>query len=177
VTDPLLGTDACYDDFECWQQKLGPRIVFHEPQKREMLVPKQLNLKKYPGKMPEGWVVGNCFQTDWEKRNLWVMSADMNDPNYNYSKRIFYIDSEDKTYFIHGIQNYDQKGKLWKMIEAFGIANQPETWFRSWHGGLYKDHITGHSTLYDMNPLGWELDKVRIPKEYFTVRGLLKLAR
>ena len=43
-----------------------------------MLTPKMVDLSKYPIRMPNGWVSGNCFQSDWEQRDLWVMSADMN---------------------------------------------------------------------------------------------------
>ncbi|MDY6863841.1 MAG: DUF1329 domain-containing protein, partial [Thermodesulfobacteriota bacterium] len=176
VTDPLLGSDCCYDDFECWQQKLGPDIVFHNPVEKDMLVSKQVDLYKYPRRM-QGWLKGDCFQSDWELRQLWLLPADMNDPDYNYSKRLFYIEKDDRSFFIHGIDNYDKKGRLWKCVSAFGITNQPDTRLRTWHGGLYKDHITGHTTLSDLDPIDPELDKVRIPLDYFTIKVLLRKSR
>ena len=119
----------------------------------------------------------DSFQSDWEIRPLWILPADMNNPDYNYSKRIFYVEKEDKTFFIHGIDNYDMKGRLWKCIFAFGITNQPGTRLRTWHGGFYKDHLNNHTTLSDIDPIDPKLDKVRIPLKYFTIKGLLRKAR
>ncbi|MDY6862132.1 MAG: DUF1329 domain-containing protein [Thermodesulfobacteriota bacterium] len=176
VTDPMLGSDACYDDFEMWQQKFGPELVFHEPLVGNLLVNKFTNIYDFPGRR-KGWIKGNCFQTDWEIRPVWIMSVDMNMSDYNYSKRVFYIEKEDRTFLIHAEDNYDMKGRLWKGANAVGVTIQPGTRQRTWHGGMYKNHISGHTSLSDFSPIEPKLDQVRIPYEFFSVKGLLRKAR
>ena len=101
----------------------------------------------------------------------------MNMPDYNYSKRVFYVEKEDKTFLIHAEDNYDMRGRLWKGANAIGITIQPDTGQRTWHGGIYKNHISGHTSLSDFSPIEAKLDKVRIPLQLFTVKGLLRKSR
>ena len=48
----------------------------------------------------------------FERCNTMVVEAISKDPNYLYSKRIWYLDPE--TYIIMWTDIYDQKGRFWK---------------------------------------------------------------
>ncbi|MDY6864162.1 MAG: DUF1329 domain-containing protein [Thermodesulfobacteriota bacterium] len=175
VTDPLMGSDACYDDFECWQQKLGPEIKFGNPENKEILIPSWSSVEVHPEKRTD-WIKHNCFQTEWEIRPVWVLPTDM-PLDYAYSRRVFYIEKEMKNYFIFAVDNYDQKGRIWKGAIPFGVVYQPDKWYLNWHGCIYKTYTNNHTSLYDFNVHGPKFDDPIIPFKYFSVSTLIKLAK
>jgi len=172
VTDPVLGSDSCYDDFEGWHEKLKPIMTFKILGVRNILMPQRCVKKP-----PEPFRIMNCYQIDWEVRPCWILQIDENDPSYAYSKRIFYIDKDDGIAAIRYTENYDQKGRPWRSWAFNLLYYQLKTHLTSFDGDIYKDHISGHSSLLDMDPVDYNLDKILIPEDWFTIRGLLKKAR
>ncbi|MDY6862046.1 MAG: DUF1329 domain-containing protein [Thermodesulfobacteriota bacterium] len=168
VTDPMLGSDFCYDDFEGWHQKLGPKMTFKLAGSGKFLVSTRFDSKSIPD-----FVKGNCFQVEWEIRDLWILEIFMNDPGYAYSKRVYYVEKEDKTATIYSAEFYDLKGRLWRIQPMIVKYFNSKTGQRYWLGGNYKDNLSGHSTIVPMYPRIGE----RVPLEAFTVRGLLRIAR
>jgi len=47
----------------------------------------------------------------------WVVEAKNKDPDYIYSKRVWYLDPENWQFNIQ--EMYDRQGRLWKMMEEF----------------------------------------------------------
>ncbi|MDY6862296.1 MAG: DUF1329 domain-containing protein [Thermodesulfobacteriota bacterium] len=169
VTDPMLGSDACYDDFEVFRQKINTRMSFKFLEVKDFLVPKHYN--KRP---KEPFIKRNCFQVEWEIRPSWVLEMYENDPNYAYSKRVLYIEKEAGISNCHAGENYDQKGRLFKVNTPIVWARDDVTRLYGWFGGLYKDHISGHTTVMDLVPY-WK--NPMIPLDKFSMKVLLREAR
>ena len=49
-----------------------------------------------------------------QKRKIWIVEGKHKDPNYVYSRSIYYLDKEMNMLF--GTENYDRAGKLWRRI-------------------------------------------------------------
>ncbi|MDY6861686.1 MAG: outer membrane lipoprotein-sorting protein, partial [Thermodesulfobacteriota bacterium] len=168
VTDPMLGSDICYDDFETFRQKINPDMSFKILEIKDFLVP------CHYGEKPKENIKENIFQSVWEVRPVWLLEINTNDPNYAYSRRILYLDKEDGAFECHSGENYDQKGRLWRTNGPILWARDCSTSFNCWFSGLYLDQLSGHSTLMDMQP---ELKNPHIPESKYSVRALLKEAK
>ncbi|MDY6862760.1 MAG: DUF1329 domain-containing protein [Thermodesulfobacteriota bacterium] len=169
LTDPLLGTDEVTDDFEVWRQKINPKMHFKFVGKSKYLVP-----KVYLERPSEPFLKGNLFQVEWEIRELMILEI-KNEPDYAYSKRVIYSSSENNTYLLYNGENFDQKGRLHRSDVILVQFADPETFYRSWHGTLRMDNLSGHSTVMLMYP---DLtNKVNIPLSAFTMKYLLGQAR
>jgi ssDNA-specific exonuclease RecJ len=82
-----------------------------------------------------------------ERRPVYVLQLTQLDPNYVYSKRIFYIDKE--FFLIHEGAYYDKKGRLYRTIYARPQFELPELGQFGWN--LYytvHDHIDYHTSVY-----------------------------
>ncbi|MDY6861599.1 MAG: DUF1329 domain-containing protein [Thermodesulfobacteriota bacterium] len=170
VTDPMLGGDNTYDDFEVVRQKITPKMTFKILGYRDYLVPKH-----YTRKPKDPFVSHNCYQMDWEIRPLYILQYNINDPAYAYSKRVVYVEKEKPTADLYGGECYDQKGRFWRTCGLIPHAKDSKTFDANcWYGCLYMDHISRHTTLLDMYPVF--ADPEATP-EAFSIRHLLKEAR
>ncbi|MDY6861905.1 MAG: DUF1329 domain-containing protein [Thermodesulfobacteriota bacterium] len=170
VTDPMLGGDNTYDDFEVIRQKINPKMTFNISGIRNFLVPRH-----YTEKPPKPFVKHNCYQMEWEIRPLWILKYNINDPSYAYSKRIIYVEKEIPNADLYGGECYDQKGRFWRSCGMISVAKDPKTFDGNcWYGCLFMDHMSSHSTLLDMDPIF--ADPKATPKA-FTIRHLLKESR
>jgi uncharacterized protein DUF1329 len=82
----------------------------------------------------------------FERRPIWVIKLTQLDPNYVYGHRIFYVDKETLMYWA--IENYDQKGRLYRVNNSnYGFV--PEIGSFTWHGGSFflADYIDLHSGI------------------------------
>ena len=73
VTDPMLGSDTIYDDFEGFRQKITPKMTF-ELKERDLLCPRRVNIKDRPKLVKNGGI----FQTEWEMRPVWELIIHIN---------------------------------------------------------------------------------------------------
>lgn len=141
--DPIAGQDIIYDDQATFQQKLSPeRYPYkYEVEEREYLVAAPtIDGSEYV--TSEGYEIRGL---KFERRPIYVLKMTQMDPNYVYSKRIFYIDKE--SYMIYQSENYDQKGRLYR---TFWHPNKfhPEMGMLTWGGYvLMCDHIDLHSGI------------------------------
>ena len=175
LTDPILGSDTCLDDFECWQQKINTKLTF-KLDNSEFLVP-----ATYSEKPLKPYLKGNCYQVKWEKRPLYILDVYPNDPDYIYSKRVIYVDKEGQTFALFGAHEYDQKGRIWRSLSQIIPSVYPDKHHfgnnigaGTWWGSTYFDHISGHSSIYDMFPI---FDDPECTPGLFSIKGLLKEAR
>jgi len=173
VTDPLLGSDAIPDDFEVWRQKINSKMTFNILGEKNFLVPR---FYEYGKKPPfESFIKGNCFQVEWEIRPIWILEILPHDPEYVYGRRVIYIDKEDGCSTIWSGEGYDQKGRLFRSVPITIVLFNFENNLKANAGFSYYNHLSGHSTLFDMyfNLSGTD----DIPAKRLTIKALLKEAR
>lgn len=152
--DAIQGQDLIYDDNEGFLQKLSPTrfpYKWEVLEETEYLAP-VVDGTEYVSK--KGLEVHNM---KFMRRPIYVVQGTQLDPNYVYSKRIFYIDRENFNYYQ--ILNYDQKGRLYRSF--FGeYMFSPDMGVFSLTGtlGLTIDHVDLHSGflyLYQL-PAFWK---------------------
>ncbi|MDY6862975.1 MAG: DUF1329 domain-containing protein [Thermodesulfobacteriota bacterium] len=169
VTDPMLGSDCIYDDFEMCRQKIDVRMTF-KIKDGQVLFPVRNFEKK-----PKNHIVRNCFQLDWEIRDVWILQLDGNDPRYVYSRRIIYVD-KDGSFTLPYSENYDQKGRLFRTSQHIQrlVPHKGKFYHDVGYGYLYRDYITGHSTVMDIDPI---FHDPKNTADSFTIRNILKEVR
>jgi len=171
VTDPLLGSDATPDDFQVWRQKINSKMTFKILEVRDFLTSQYYQGNKNPSE--KDLLKGNCLQVDWEIRPLYVLEIMENDPDYAYSKRVIYIEKNNRSFCLVWGDNYDQNGRLFKSDEQVSNYN-PQT---SIHGGRvhrYRNLLTSHGTHLVFE---FTIDGTECPMEKFSIKHLLKGAR
>ena len=142
--DQAIGADYTYDDINFLNQKLTADAYpykVHLIEEREFLVPMYTLTgdEYYDSKSRFLW-----RNLEFERRPMYVVEMEQLDPNYVYSKRVYYIDKE--TFEIVAGLFYDQKGRLWRSMNVlWGFV--PETGIFMWLGANYFDHIDVHTTL------------------------------
>jgi hypothetical protein len=137
------GIDVIYEDNEGFNQKLTPYrfpYKYEVIDEREYLVPAcSDDGSEYLTK------IGKEFHgLKFERRPIYVIKMTQLDKNYIYGQRILYFDAE--TLLWHLIENYDQKGRLYRVTEDFytfypKLGNFSPVWYNNW------DHIDIHSSL------------------------------
>ncbi len=165
--DQAIGLDYAYDDVNNLDQKLTPRAYPYKVkvlEEREFLVPTfTLTGDEYfDSKADFLW-----RNLKFERRPMYVLEMDQQDPTYIYSKRIYYVDKE--TFIIAGGNYYDQKGRLWRSYNVlYGFT--PDIGIFWWLAASYFDHIDVHSTLeQDFTTLSLDSDRAE-----FSAKRLLR---
>jgi len=171
LTDPLLGSDTIPDDFQIWRQKINSKITFKILETRDFLAPRYYLGNKDPA--TEDLMKGNCLQVEWEIRPFYVLEVMENDPEYVYSKRVIYIEKDNKTFCMIWGDNYDQNGRLFKSDEQLSNYS-PETFIHGARVHRYRNLLTSHTTVLDMN---FFLDGSSFPVNKFSIKHLLREAR
>lgn len=174
VTDPLLGSDYIYDDFEYLRQKITPKMTFKMGE-RELLVP-SVQIE------PEGPVgyentrKENALQTDWQIRTVLVLEININDPDYIYSKRVYYMEKQRLTAVGYALDAYDQRNRLYRTHSMVipTMVGGPTYAGKGWHGDRGDNVISGHNTVMFHRATHANPD---IRMEHFSFRKLLKEAR
>jgi len=160
--DPIMGQDMIYDDNEGFQQKLSPTrypYTYELLDEREFLVPAAtLDGSEYIAS--EGLEFRGM---KFERRPMYVVKLNQQDPNYVYRTRIFYIDKE--TLFYNCIENFDRKGRLYRTFDQ-QPGFFPEMGAFGWTGGLIvlKDYIDLHSGVQQpfQIPAFWNREDVSL---------------
>jgi hypothetical protein len=89
-----------------------------------------------------------------ERRPVYVVELLQKDPRYVYGKRVLYIDRE--TFVLHFIENYDQKGRLWRSFEET-YSFYPDLGLINMHSTIIRDYQDPQTTYMDfLNvPANW----------------------
>ncbi|MBW1900133.1 MAG: outer membrane lipoprotein-sorting protein [Deltaproteobacteria bacterium] len=104
--------DMAYDDVNHLQQKITPDrfpYKFDIIAEREYLLPIAVNTAKVWVDSKNGY---KLREVQMMRRFCYVLQMTQMDPNYLYSKRIFYVDKEN--FQCQCSSNYDQKGRLYR---------------------------------------------------------------
>ena len=169
VTDPLIGSDLTMDDYEIWRQKITPEMTF-KMSEGEFLWPRlYLNNEKPPWDPKKNKY---CVEFEWEIQPYWILEVFPNDPNYVYTRRVIYA-LKDYTFRMAAGEMYDQKGRMYRAHTGDFLSLQAETyelenfWFYTMENAQ-----TGHHTHAEVGEYSSDC-----PKEIFSIKRLLKLAR
>jgi hypothetical protein len=151
--DQAVGQDIAMDDSWGFTQKLSPVIYPYEYkiiEEREFLVPVMTLEGDSYIDSKEKFKYRNL---KFERRPLWVVEMKQKDPNYIYSKRIWYVDKE--TLMPLALLFYDQKDRLYRtfinymgFIPSMGIIN----FFQNNNEDLIDTHSTFSFTTAYPNP-------------------------
>ena len=160
--DTWDGTELIIDDFDGFSGKTIEH-TYKLIGEKEMLVPNDVLLPfKKDERQPLFWT--------YAKTPVYVIEAIPKDPNYVYSKRIFYLQKDG--WNLAGTEIYDKTGKLWKYLcfptMAQGSMDIKEKGVTSQHGnpdvqlaigGWSCDFILGHSTFFNIDQQWYDTNK------------------
>lgn len=166
-TDTIDGTDMIYDDEYGWDGHIL-RNTYQLVGKKEMLCSRQVDnkaLKRVPGQA----IPNNISR---ERVQTYVVEVKNKDPNYIYSKRVWYVDPE--TYYVLWSEMYDDLNRYWKCFEYLHVDVKTKK-------GEMKNMICGvilidlqrtHSSipLHEIYEVGTE----KVDTNMFTVANLQK---
>ncbi|MDP6054942.1 MAG: DUF1329 domain-containing protein [Candidatus Latescibacteria bacterium] len=146
-TDTIDGTDLIYDDGNQWDGHIQQNTYKYLGEK-ELLCARNVDVSKYVRAMGE--VMGSEYAR--ERVKLLMVEAINKDPNYLYSKRLWYFDPESN--YIPWQEIWDELGRMWKCVEyRFTIfkteqgemeiypTSNSHNDFQRIHGGFSRDDI------------------------------------
>ena len=149
--DPMLGSDAIYDDINYKISKVSFPFKYEITDEREYLVLSYCkDGSEYFDKENKGY-----HNVVMERRPYYRVKMTQLDPSYVYSTRILYVDKET---FIETLKvSYDQKGRLYRYSYHQEIVH-PEMGMTAWCRQVVHDRIDTHSTInmsYQL-PASWK---------------------
>ncbi len=169
--DPINGQDLIYDDMDGFSQKLSPNRYPYEFEligdKVEYLSPVIVEGTEYIDSK-DGYSIKNVKMM---RRPMYVIKLTQTDPNYVYSKRVIYIDSE--AFYAPHVYFYDQKGRLYR-DQYVPLCFFEENGMLVATGSIMamRDHIDQHSTIM-MNfsaPAFWD-------RGHFSMKNMSKYGK
>ena len=162
--------DMTYDDTNFISQKVTPEKFPYKfsVEEREYLLPFANNTAKSWIDSKSGYAWRDL---QFQRRPTYILTMTQMDPNYTYSKRVYYIDAE--TFQpIFGVF-YDQKGQLYRSY-VVPYSFFPECGQLTSYGqpALQSDYIDQHTTFQMLVyiPASWD-------RRYFTVEHLIKYGK
>jgi len=161
--------DMIYDDQTMFMQKITPKKYPYEYEiieEREYLQAVSYNSMPTWVDSKNGYALRDVQFT---RRPCYVFQMTQLDPNYTYSKRIYYIDKE--SFHCMNAEYYNQKGQLYRTQYYVGNSFYPECGMVVPYGGyqIQRDHLDQHSTFgYSWHtPADW-------PRSRFSINYLVK---
>jgi hypothetical protein len=111
--DQAVGQDVIYEDYEGFSQKLTPTRF---PYKYEVIAEREYLFPNFSEDWSE-WISSKGKEirgVRFERRPCYVIQMTQLDKNYVYGRRVIFLDAE--TFLYHLILNYDQKGRLYRVM-------------------------------------------------------------
>ena len=168
-TDSIDGSDLIYDDEYFWDGQLN-RNTYTLKGKKDLLCSRHTDMKATTRTDGQGMVNGITV----ERCNTFVVDVINKDPNYLYSKRVWYVDPE--TYIILWTEIYDSNGKFWKcfMNNTNLIPTKIGDMKSFIVGSQFQDFQRNHSGLSDQDHDYKPLITIDVPTDLYTVGNLQK---
>lgn len=168
-TDSIDGTDLIYDDEYFWEGEIL-RNDYTFNGRKELLSSRHQDLSKVTRQLGQGIVNGITY----ERCNTLVVEVVSKDPNYLYSKRIWYLDPE--SYIILWTEIYDQLGRFWKCFLQHTDVLKTETGQEKMTivGSTYVDFQRIHSGFSSSQKIYTPVVSHAVKPSIFTVRHLQK---
>ncbi len=170
-SDMIDGTDMIYDDNHGWYTHVNINTYKLIGQK-DLLVSRHADDPKKNITRVTGQGFWNGIPR--ERTKCWVVEAINRDPDYIYSKRVWYLDPENWQMNLQ--EMYDRQGRLWKMLEFFyNEYKMVEAEGMVTHVATEQiiDMVRRHGSLayYEVHKLGTSLDE-----KIFSVANLQQLS-
>jgi hypothetical protein len=164
--------DMTYDDQNMILQKISPKKY---PYEFEIIAEREYLLPYAYGSAPVWIDSKNNYEVKgltFMRRPTYVLQMTQMDPNYVYSRRIYYIDKEMFDCPIN--DNYDQKGQLYRMQCYLPFIFVPEGGWVINYGSyaIQRDYVDLHSSVNYANtyPAPWT-------RERFSIQGIIRKAK
>jgi hypothetical protein len=106
------GADMCSDDNLIFDNAIS-KMTYKYLGRKELLLARHQDLDQFKKGHREGYCLFNGFQR--ERINMYVLECYHKNPNYVYSKQVWYVDPE--TWWILYSDKYDRQGKLLRIFE------------------------------------------------------------
>jgi hypothetical protein len=163
--------DMIYDDQNMLMQKITPKKY---PYKFEIIEEREYLMTYSYGSMPNWIDSQNGYvlrDVQFMRRPCYVLKMTQLDPNYIYSKRIYYIDKE--TFENVYVENYDQKGRLYRTQMMVGKSFIPECGMITTFGSvsISRDYIDKHSTFGTVIAIPAVFERSRFSLQHLIKRG------
>jgi hypothetical protein len=112
----VIGANSIMDDYEGYSQKMSPTVY---PYKYEVIAEREFLFPHYSQDGAEYVSSKGCEYKNlrMERRPMYVLQLTQQDHSYCYGRRIIYVDKE--TFLICRVENFDQKGRLWRAHELY----------------------------------------------------------
>lgn len=163
------GTDSSSDDQNIYDGAIQ-YMQYKYLGRQELLLARHQNIDQLKKGHREGYCLPDGFQR--ERINTHVLECTHRNPNYLYSKQVWYVDPE--TWWILYADKYDRQGRLWRIFE-----NANCVYTSSYNGVLIANigyvsiidvqavHSTGGFSNYEIGGTG-----ERYQPDYYTPKAL-----
>jgi hypothetical protein len=115
--DTQGGGDSTDDDQNMYDNAI-PYMKYKFLGRKELLLGRHQDVDQLAKEHREGYCLFDGIQR--ERLNTIVLECTHKNPNYIYSKQIWYVDPE--TWWILYADKYDRKGELWRVFENVGYV-------------------------------------------------------
>jgi len=168
------GSDLCNDDERVFDYSVTVNTYKYLGRK-EMLLPRQTDAQFIREHHREGYFLDSGYAK--EKINAYIIEAKHQDPNYLYSKQIWYFDPE--TWWILYADKYDRQGRLWKVFDwAQGtvklVDSGEEVPYACYAVAIDVQRMHATTGPYANEEFGISSESVRFQPGYYTPKALLK---
>jgi len=164
-TDAIDGTDMIYDDGHQWDGHVA-KNTYKYLGKKELLCGRDQDMKEY--KRVLGQVVGSNARRS--RVNLMMVEVINKDPNYIYSKRLWYFDPEGNR--IPWMEVWDELERPWKIFEyrytQFKTIQGEKKMLETAHQLLDMQRIHGGHATDEIKAIG----KDDVSPKLYTIRSL-----
>jgi len=131
--DSQEGSDMCADDVMMYDNAI-PFMEYNYLGRKELLLARHQDIDQLKKSHKEGYCLFNGIQR--ERVNTYVVECIHKNPNYLYSKQIWYVDPE--MWGILYADKYDRQGRLWRVFDNVGYVVK----------SVYNDALIGHTGAF-----------------------------
>jgi hypothetical protein len=171
------GSDMCRDDERVFDYSVTVN-TYQFLGRKEVLLPRHVDPQFISKQHVEGYMIDSGYRR--ERNKAYIIEAKHKDPNYLYSKQIWYVDPE--SWWILYADKYDKQGRLWKIFD-WGqtlvklVGSDEEVPFASY--GTVVDVQRMHATTgpYSNPEFGISSDDERFRLNYYTPDALQRFGR
>jgi len=167
-SENMGANDMCLDDDFGWSGQI-PRNSYQFLGRREMLAARHQDLDQLQRKKGQPFFHGQ----QRERIKVYVVEAINKDPNYIYSKQLWYLDPE--TWLFLYKEMWDRKGRLWRFAD---FHNQEVEGYK----GMKLSFVVGDNYVDVLKFTGTPNKRfkytmgVQLAPDYFALKTLQKLA-
>ncbi|MDP6180297.1 MAG: DUF1329 domain-containing protein [Desulfatiglandales bacterium] len=138
--DPLVGSDFTWEDWKGYWSKISLHKANYEILGEDIMLCPSFHPNPPPVENKYG---GLNQRYNFERRPVWIIKIDYDEPTYIYKSRVWVVDKE--TFYPRMMRYYDAKGRFWKFLDLSWRWN-PDNGEQDYWGATNIDTINKHST-------------------------------